>query len=171
MDEFVSALLNGGVENRIPEEYDWYAPLLGDWDFDYYEITEGKRTRHVKGEWIFRRILDGTGIEDLFICPSRATRETNPQPDGEYGTAVRMFNPAKKGYDMVYTTKGYMLRLEIHKEKEMIVCTVLDIPDEQWVFSEITENTFHWQNMKILKNGDGRVNCEVCAVRKKTAAV
>ena len=25
----------------------------------------------VKGEWIFRRILEGTGIQDIFIFPSR----------------------------------------------------------------------------------------------------
>lgn len=143
MDEFVSALLNDGTVNRIPEEYDWYAPLLGDWDFDYYDILDGKRTRHVKGEWIFRRALDGTGIQDLFICPSRATRETNPQPDGEYGTALRMFNPKIGGYDMVYTTRGYMTRLEIHKENGQIVCSVLERSGEKWVFAEVTADTFH----------------------------
>lgn len=101
----------------------------------------------------------------MFICPSRATRETNSQPDGEYGTAVRMFNPEKKCYDMVYTTKGYMTRLEIHKEQGMIVCTVLDRPGEKWVFAEITEETFHWQNVNVSENGEWKVNCEVCAVR------
>ena len=92
MDRFIDALLSGKTD-RIPEEYDWFAPLLGDWDCDYYdEPTEGYK-RHVKGEWIFRRILEGTGVQDIFIFPSRATKETEPQPDGgmarRYGCSTR----------------------------------------------------------------------------------
>ena len=102
MDRFIDALLSGKTD-RIPEEYDWFAPLLGDWDCDYYdEPTEGYK-RHVKGEWIFRRILEGTGVQDIFIFPSRATKETEPQPDGEYGSSLRMFNKVEHCYDVVYT--------------------------------------------------------------------
>lgn len=169
MNEFTNALLGEKQHNRIPEEYDWYAPLLGDWDFDYYDIRDGKRTRHVEGEWIFRRVLNGTAIEDLFICPSRATMETNPQPDGEYGAAIRMFNPASCSYDMVYTTYGYMTRLNIRRENEKIVCTVLERPNEKWVFSDITPTTFRWQNITVTTDGEWRTNCEVLARRKEDA--
>ncbi len=31
MDTFTEALLSGKTD-KIPEEYDWFAPLLGDWD-------------------------------------------------------------------------------------------------------------------------------------------
>lgn len=34
MDSFIEALY-GQTEEKIPEEYDWFAPLLGDWDFEY----------------------------------------------------------------------------------------------------------------------------------------
>ena len=34
MDSFIEALY-GQSEETIPEEYDWFAPLLGDWEFDY----------------------------------------------------------------------------------------------------------------------------------------
>ena len=34
MDSFIEALY-GRSEETIPEEYDWFAPLLGDWEFDY----------------------------------------------------------------------------------------------------------------------------------------
>lgn len=62
-------------------------------------------------------------IEDIFICPARGA---NPQPDGEYGTAIRMYNAEKECYDMVYTCRGKMDRLEIHKENNCIVCTMLE---------------------------------------------
>ena len=86
MDSFVDALLSGKTD-RIPDEYDWFAPLIGDWDCDYYDEPEEGRNRHVKGEWLFRRILEGTGVQNIFIFPSRATKETEPQPDGEYGSS------------------------------------------------------------------------------------
>lgn len=79
MDIFTDVLY-GEETNFIPKEYDWFSKLLGDWDFDYYDGYDdnGNYSRHVKGEWIFRRILNGTGIEDLFICPSRETRDISP---------------------------------------------------------------------------------------------
>ena len=72
MDTFSEALLSTKAY-KIPEDYDWFAPLIGDWDCDYYDEPEKGQKRHVKGEWIFRRILEGTGIQDVFIFPSRST--------------------------------------------------------------------------------------------------
>ena len=109
MDTFSEALLSDKTD-RIPDEFDWFAPLLGDWDCDYND-NYGGQERHVKGEWIFRRILEGAGIQDVFIFPSRSTRETDPQPDGEYGTSLRMFNSEQRCYDVVYTCAGTMKRL------------------------------------------------------------
>ena len=98
MDRFAEALLSRQANSALPLEDDWFAPLLGDWEFDYQD----RSGRRLQGEWYFRRALDGMAIEDLFICPSRDTREENPQPDGEYGAAVRMYNRERRCYDMTY---------------------------------------------------------------------
>ena len=42
MDTFSEALLSEKTD-KIPEPFDWFAPLLGDWDCDYYD-------EYVKGE-------------------------------------------------------------------------------------------------------------------------
>lgn len=114
MDNFIEALY-GQPEGTIPEEYDWFAPLLGDWEFDYKDkFIDGDHNRpqrQLKGEWIFRRVLNGIGIEDMFICPSRATRETSPQPDGEYGVGLRIYNSKSHCYDMVYACKSKFTNL------------------------------------------------------------
>lgn len=166
MDDFYNALVSSDAENKIPTEYDWYAPLIGDWDFDYYDTDDNNNKRHVKGEWIFRRILEGSGIEDLFICPSRETKDNNPQPDGEYGLAVRMFDSERKCYNMVYTQSSFMARLEVRKENDKIVCTMLDKPNEKWVFSDICKNSFHWNNITVADNGTWKINCDIIAKRK-----
>lgn len=165
MESFTKALVSEKT-NKIPEEYDWFAPLIGDWEFDFFDGCDDS-LRKVKGEWIFRRILNGTGIEDLFICPSRETMFTNPQPDGEYGMAVRMFNNTKKCYDMVYACEKYMRGLQFRLEAERLVGTVLDNPAEKWVFSDITKDTFHWQNITVLETGEWQVNSNVYAKRKE----
>lgn len=143
MDNFIEALY-GQPEGTIPEEYDWFAPLLGDWEFDYKDkFIDGDHNRpqrQLKGEWIYRRVLNGIGIEDMFICPSRVTRETSPQPDGEYGVGLRIYNSKTHCYDMVYACKSKFTNLCFTMENGILTGTVLEIP---------IENGDLWKEMKI----------------------
>ena len=167
MDRFSDALL-GSVRDIIPKEYDWFAPLIGDWDCDYYDEPAGGQKRHVKGEWLFRRILEGTGVQDVFIFPSRATKESNPQPDGEYGTSLRMFNRDQGCYDVVYTCETCMKRLCFRKEDDRLVGKVLDEDNTYWVFSEITDHSFHWENLTIRPDSSRTLICEIFGKRDQT---
>ena len=162
-DTFSEALLSPET-GRIPEAYDWFAPLIGDWDCDYTDELDGRR-RHVKGEWIFRRILEGTGIQDIFIFPSRATKETEPQPDGEYGTSLRMFNREQGCYDVVYTCERCMKRLCFTKEGGRLVGRVLDEENAYWVFSAITETGFRWENLVLNPDGTSILVCGITGRR------
>ena len=165
MDNFIDALLSEKTV-KIPDEYDWFAPLIGDWDCDYYDEYGGQK-RYVKGEWIFRRVLEGAGIQDIFIFPSRATKEEQPQPDGEYGSSFRMFNSTDKCYDVCYTCDHCMKRLCFTKEGDKLVGKVLDQEDTYWIFSNITENSFKWENVMIRKDGTRILDCEIHGKRIK----
>ena len=165
-NSFNEALLSGKTD-RIPDEYDWFAPLLGDWDCDYYDEPEEGRHRHVKGEWLFRRILEGTGVQDIFIFPSRATKETEPQPDGEYGSSFRMFNKTERCYDVVYTCDHAMKRLCFTKQGDKLVGKVLSEENAFWIFSDITADSFHWENVRIKDNGEKYLLCEIFGKRIK----
>jgi hypothetical protein len=160
MDTFIDALLSGKTD-RIPDQFDWFAPLIGDRDCDYFdEYVKGEK-RHVKGEWLFRRVLDGSGVQDIFIFPSRATREKDPQPDGEYGSSLRIFNPANEWYDVVYTCSGNMKRLTFKKEGDRLVGKVLSEENTYWIFSDITENSFRWEYVKMREDGSKELVCEI----------
>ena len=164
MDTFSEALLSGKT-NRIPDEFDWFAPLLGDWDCDYYdEYVKGEK-RHVKGEWIFRRVLEGSGVQDIFIFPSRATKEEHPEPDGEYGSSLRIFNKDTESYDVCYTCTGIMKRLNFKKDGDKIAGKVLDEESTYWIFSDITENSFHWEYIMNKPDGSRDLVCEIFAKR------
>ena len=164
MDLFTEALLSEKT-GRIPDDYDWFAPLIGDWDCDYYDEPEKGRKRHVRGEWIFRRILDGTGVQDIFIFPSRSTRASDPQPDGEYGTSLRMFNRNNGCYDVVYTCETCMKRLTFTKEEKRLVGKVLDEHGAFWVFSDIAQGRFHWENLLVREDGTRELVCEIFGKR------
>ena len=164
MDTFCGALLSP-VTERIPGEYDWFAPLIGDWDCDYYDEPAGGGKRHVKGEWLFRRVLEGTGVQDVFIFPSRSTKEKNPQPDGEYGTSLRMFNREKACYDVVYTCAGTMKRLCFRKDGDKLAGKVLDEEATYWIFSDITEDSFHWEYVTLNPDGSRTLVCEIFGKR------
>ncbi len=82
VDNFIDALLSEKTD-KIPDEFDWFAPLIGDWDCDYYDEFGGSK-RFVKGEWIFSDITadsfrwenvqikkDGTRILDCQIVGKR----------------------------------------------------------------------------------------------------
>ena len=164
MESFADALLSGNT-GKIPEAYDWFAPLIGDWQCDYYDEPEEGKIRHVAGEWFFRRILEGTGVQDVFIFPSRSTKETDPQPDGEYGTSLRMFNRGQGCYDVVYTCETCMKRLTFTRQGDRLVGRVLDEENAFWIFSGITSDRFHWENVLILDDGSQKLVCEIFGKR------
>lgn len=76
-----------------------------------------------------------------------------------------MYHPENHCYDMTYECAKYTTRPEIRKEQGKIACTCLDDNINKWVISEITETTFHWQNVTVLDNGEQKINCEVFAQR------
>ena len=163
MNSFIEALVNNSKSEVIPEEYNYFGPLVGEWDFDYIDHNV---SRVVKGEWIFSWVLEGTAIQDVFICPSRDTRLIDPQPDGEYGTTFRIYNPEKKTWDISYCCTGNVVCLEAIKQDSKIVLTQINNPNAKWVFCEINEDNFHWQNVTVKDDGSWYINVDIFAKRK-----
>ena len=166
MDIFSEALLSKDC-GKLPQEFDWFSQLVGDWDCDYYDEPVPGQKRHVKGEWIFRRVLEGIGIQDIFIFPSRATRDANPQPDGEYGTSLRVFNQSNSCYDVVYTCAGTMKRLTFTKEDDRLIGKVLDEEATYWIFSDLSPACFHWEYVMINPDGTRNLVCEIFGKKAK----
>jgi len=66
-------------------------------------------------------------------------------------------------------TEGFMHILEAKQVDDQIIVTNKDDSDglNQWVFSDITPNFFHWQNRISQDSGDNwHVYCELYARRK-----
>ncbi|WP_455673435.1 hypothetical protein [Phocaeicola sp.] len=166
MKEFVKALVCECKSNIIPERHNLFGCFVGEWDFEWIDHSDTADERHVKGEWIFQWILEGTAVQDLFICPSRKERLTDYQPDAAYGTAVRMYNPDTEAWDILYTELGGAIQLEARRENDNIVQTLAGNKDMCWVFSEITRTSFHWQHL-VCRDGKWVAEADLYAVRRK----
>ena len=162
---FVEALVSQEKSILIPEEYDYWGELIGGWDLDYVEGRGTPKEKHVKGEWYFERVLEGLGIQDIFICPARSERKDPTK--GEYGATLRIYNPQKKAWDMVYGCYGSMSRFTGTKENGRVILTNNHNHNNRWIFTEIKKDSFHWQNETTQKDGTVKVWCEVYGRRQK----
>lgn len=166
MGEFAEVLISKSKSNSIPEEYNFFEPLIGEWDFVWTDNHGTALERHIKGEWIFSWILAGTAIQDIFICPSREERINNNQLDAEYGTTIRIYNSSSHAWDIFYGYAGGATRLEAKAEGDTIVLTEITSKEMKWIFSEITQNSFRWRNMRT-HGITWKLQGELLASRKK----
>ena len=167
MKSFAEALCSNEKNEKIPEAYDYFGGLIGEWAIEWNDRLDDTVPRRVKGEWIFSRVLEGTAVQDLFIVPSRTERLSNPQADAEYGTTLRIYNPKTMAWDIFYGCTGSAFRLTAEKVGDEVVLTENVEGKMRYVFSEITADTFRWRKEYLTSEGHWTVAAIVTAVRKK----
>lgn len=170
MNEFCKALVSEKRNEALPEEMDWFGSLIGTWDIQWTVNVGTEHEQTQKGEWIFSRVLNGFGIQDLFIVPSRTERRRLNMPNAEYGTTIRMYNPASAKWEIYYTCIGEYTRLCAEKIDDQIVITESTEKKMRWVFSDITDSSFHWQNWMLEENDEWAVRCDCLAARSRAVS-
>ena len=133
MGEFINVLVSKRKSNLIPERDNLYGQFVGEWDFEWVDHQGTADERHIQGEWIFAWVLEGTAVQDVFICPSRKARIKDYQPDAAYATTVRMYNPDTGTWDILYTELGGATQLEGKRDGNRIVQTEVNEKNIQWV--------------------------------------
>lgn len=166
MNDFINALCSNTRNERIPEEYDFFGCLIGEWNIMWNDHLGDAEPRKVKGEWIFSRVLDGTAVQDLFIVPSREERLINKQPDAEYGTTLRIFNSETMAWDIFYGCMGEAIRLTARKVGKEIILTENTTEKMRYVFSDIVTSSFLWRKERMNENGEWQTVAKVTAERK-----
>ncbi len=154
MNHFANALA-GNYTQKIPREDDWFAPMIGDWKVSCYSRS-GSDPWQRRGQWLFRRILDGTGVEDLFQCEAMEPPRS---------AAMRLYNEKERCYTAVCTRGQEIVRLRFEKEGSRLIGTNLDKPDELHVFSDIREDSFTWNRMIRSESGAWREEYTIYATR------
>jgi len=136
---------------KYQEKLKPYEIFIGTWDFDWVGHEDDGSTWTVPGQWHFSWILDGRAIQDTWICPKIALRNSGKYLDGEYGTTIRFYD-FKEDCIKVIWVGPILSRLDIFK-----VALVNDqiIQDEilfgnkkqisKWLFKDISKSTFKWE--------------------------
>lgn len=151
MKHFFEALASEGKNKALPEEFDYFGKLIGSWEIDYIDAGN---SCSIKGEWHFSWILEGMAVQDVIILPGF-----------EYGTTLRLYNPATHAWDVVYCYTGRIMRLEATKQDDKIVLTNVEDERRKWVFVEIGDNRFHWQDVTVKEDGEWHINFDLYAER------
>lgn len=151
MDQFYDALVNENKNMLIPEELDFFGKLIGSWKITYLDNSNSSL---LHGEWHFARILEGMAIQDVIVLPNF-----------EYGTTLRIYNPNKNIWDIVYCYTGRVIRLEARKENGMIILTNIEDARKKWVFVKIENDKFHWQDILVDEHGKWDVKYDLFAER------
>lgn len=156
-NQLADALLSDGPHPDIPPEQRIFAPFIGSWDLTVRWFDEaGKLSREEKGEWHFAWVLEGRGIQDVWIVPSRAERAGRSDLY-EYGTSLRFFDEAIGAWQSTWigpmhrVTRTFIARRI--GEQVMLETTEGELPRLRWCFSDIQANSFDWRNELWI--GDG----------------
>lgn len=151
MQNFFEALTSECKNTALPEEFNYFEKLIGSWAIDY---IESNNSISIKGEWHFSWVLEGMAIQDVIILP-----------DYEYGTSLRIYNPDTHAWDVAYGYTGKIIRLEAKKQDDMIMLTFVNDERRKWVFTNIENNRFHWENITVKDDGEWDINAEIYAER------
>ena len=110
-NEFLEALGSNNANNNT--DLSLYSRFVGNWSFTMTTYDEeGKIEDTKEGEWLFSYVMDGYGIQDVFICPKRGEWTEEDTLYGDYGTTIRvpMIDNSKK-WNIVYVSKWSVDRL------------------------------------------------------------
>ena len=151
MQNFFEALASECKNTALPEEFNYFEKLIGSWAIDY---IESNNSISIKGEWHFSWVLEGMAIQDVIILP-----------DYEYGTSLRIYNPDTHAWDVAYGYTGKIIRLEAKKQDDMIMLTFVNDERRKWVFTNIENNRFQWENITVKDDGEWDINAEIYAER------
>lgn len=150
LSPFAESLISSGPHRDIPEPQRIFAPFLGDWDLIVKWFGEtGEFARQEKGEWHFSWILEGRGIQDIWIVPPRDERK-GPGDLYEYGTSLRFFDAAINAWQSTWIGPMHRLAPTFTArqvgDKVALETTEGEVPRMRWSFADMKADSFTWHN-------------------------
>lgn len=137
-----------------------YGQFIGSWDGRLVYHESGVVRREAPCEVHFGWVLEGRAVQDVWIVPSRRARE-NPEVSPQahlYGTTLRVYDPQSDLWHITWinpVTQAFN-RMTGQKVGDDIVQEYRTEKGTrcQWVFTEITANSFHWISRESKDGGE-----------------
>ena len=149
VDTILPGLVSPGPHPDIPIDQRIFAPLIGGWDLEVRWYEDGRITRREDGEWYFAWVLEGRGIQDVWIVPPRPARAGRLDLY-EYGTSLRFYDAAHGAWRSTWLGPIHgMIRTFVARGREGRIELETD-PGQgepmRWIFDEVTQVSFTWRN-------------------------
>jgi hypothetical protein len=163
--EFTLALVANRRHPSIRSDEDIYAPLMGSWNVRTCDVLEDGTKVEGNGEWIFSRVLDGRGVQDVWILPTRTRRlSAEKHPRERYGTSIRTFDPNLRRWRVTWLNpvNGAFDVLEARMENGAIIQEGTNSSGRRidWTFARVTPVEFHWIGKTQDDDGNWHISAE-----------
>lgn len=145
---------------EIPESADVYGWLVGSWQLDVLRYRGvDVRERGLSGEVHFGRVLEGRGVQDVWIMPRRADR----RPDDDrsfnmYGTTLRTWDATIQAWRITWSNPvagHYETQIGRWRGDDIVqVGGRADGTPTRWTYTEITPDSFHWKGEALAEDGE-----------------
>jgi len=167
------ALLAGGPAADRAEKMMLYGQFVGSWDGKVVVHEAGGGRREASSEVHFGWVLGGRAVQDVWIAPSRQARKPTEQ-DRMYGTTLRVYDPQSDVWHITWIdpVRQAYDRMTGRKVAEDIVQEYRNEHGGrcQWLFTEITADSFHWISRDSADEGETwNVRTEFFLRRRTTA--
>ena len=156
---FPTVLIAPARAPEIPEGSDLYGWLVGSWSLEVRHYAGVDVTGlGVLGELHAERVLEGRGIQDVWIMPPRTARAAPIDPARNmYGTTLRIWDPALQAWRITWINPA-----QSRTEQQIGRASGKDIVQlglrgngtvTRWQFTEITPRSFHWLGDALAPDG------------------
>ncbi len=144
-----------------------FGQFVGDWEIQECRILgPGGSWRELRGELHWRWILRGRAVQDVWTLYDRESGALFYE-----GTTVRLYVPETGTWSSTWisTARARARSFVGRRAGEEIVLDELvetGAPNERWIFSDITPDSFRWRSEELLNPPSGWVLTEEMRIRR-----
>jgi hypothetical protein len=158
-DTFLEVLLCPGRAAEIAPEDDVYGWLIGSWELDVVIHFDGGSIHEGKGEVHFARVLEGRAVQDVWISPRRADRESRLSNGfNMYGSTIRIYDPATRAWRVTWLnpiTGAHDELVGRWSGKDIVqMGKSSNGASIRWSFTDITPSSFRWLGERLNADGE-----------------
>ncbi len=149
----IEGLLADGPDHELREKLMLFGQFVGDWDILECRNLQPDGTWSVtRGELHWEWILDGTGVQDVWMWIDEKTHKPIP-----LGTTVRFYDPKIDASHSVWIcpTQGVVQKFVARQVGAEIVLEgrTNEGSPVKWIFSDIKPESFRWRSEETRDSG------------------